>query len=132
MYGARLEEAIPDDDPAGVTSAIPVEAAGRVRTVRLFLNIRHQYLGDLQVTLTSPSGRHAVVLDRVGGNATNLRGWVDSVEVTRLFQNESAQGDWQLRVADLSVRDLGELVAWRLELGLDRQAAAPGRPPGPR
>jgi cysteine peptidase C11 family protein/proprotein convertase P-domain-containing protein len=132
LYRARVEEAIPDDDPAGVTSAIPVEAAGSVRSVRLFLNIRHDYVGDLQVVLVAPSGRHAVVLNRVGGNGRNLRGWVDSAEISRLFQGESAQGEWQLRVADLSEHDLGELTSWRLELVLGEPVLSAARPDRPR
>jgi len=130
LYRARVEEPIPDDDPVGVTSSIQVEAPGLVRSVRLFLNVRHEYVGDLQVSLVSPSGRHAVVLQRVGGNGRNLKGWVDSAEITRLFAGESARGEWQLRVADLSAHDLGELTAWRLELVLDgavRQAALSAR-----
>jgi subtilisin-like proprotein convertase family protein len=96
--------------------------------VRLFLNIRHEYVGDLQVSLRAPSGRHAVVLNRVGGNGRNLRGWVDSAEITRLFEGELARGEWLLQVSDLSTEDLGELAAWRLELVLDEAALQAQRP----
>ena len=119
IYPAPVLESIPDARPEGLLSLIAVEDEGNVHSARLFLHIAHEYVGDLKVTLTSPSGRQVVVLNRVGGNGRNVRGWVNGEEISRVFAGEGMRGDWQLRVADLSDNDVGRLISWRLELVVD-------------
>ncbi len=48
---------IPDNDPNGVSSFITVEESGTVRDIQISVAIDHSFLGDLEITLISPTGR---------------------------------------------------------------------------
>lgn len=71
--------AIPDNTPAGTSSVIALTGATlpTAADLKLRLNIRHSWVGDLRVTLTSPCGT-TLVFDRPGvpastfGNSNNL------------------------------------------------------------
>jgi subtilisin-like proprotein convertase family protein len=78
--------AIPDDDPAGATVAIPVEMQGYAARLTFSVDgtdcttgegattvgIDHTYVGDLKGTLTSPSGATATLFSGDGGGGNNL------------------------------------------------------------
>jgi hypothetical protein len=130
IYGARVRSPIPDASVAGTGSSLLVDSPGSVSAVRLYLHVRHDYVGDLQVTLASPGGRQVMVLDRAGGNRRNVRGWIASKPLTERLRGESALGEWHLHVADLAAGDEGELMAWRLELTLVDAPERAGRAPG--
>jgi Zn-dependent metalloprotease len=49
--------AIPDATPRGITSVLTLSHAGRVRSVKVGVDISHTYIGDLRVVLTAPGGR---------------------------------------------------------------------------
>ncbi|HTJ35941.1 MAG TPA: proprotein convertase P-domain-containing protein, partial [Dactylosporangium sp.] len=120
--------AIPDADAQGVVSALTLPDAGTVRALTVDVTITHPYRGDLVVTLVAPDGRAAVLHDRAGGGADNLRRAYDSASVAALAQllGTPAGGGWTLRVADLAPDDVGRLDAWSLaaEVG---PAAPPSR-----
>jgi PKD repeat protein len=69
---AAVNVAIPDADPAGITSTqtvsgIPGTTLGTdVELQTVCFQIDHTWVGDLIVTLTSPSGASVVLLDRPG------------------------------------------------------------------
>lgn len=50
-----LPQAIPDDNPAGVVSSIPVPDLAAISDVDVTLNITHPFDDDIEVTLTSPA-----------------------------------------------------------------------------
>jgi hypothetical protein len=109
----NLPIAIPDNDPIGITSTIPVTGAGDLASLALSVNITHPYRGDLLVTLISPAGTEFTVSARQGGN-------VDNIALTKLgvsaFNGEAASGTWTLKVADLGIADTGTLDSWSLTL----------------
>ncbi len=99
--------AIPDNDPAGVSSQISVDDA-RVAT-RVFINvdITHTYVGDLEIELKK--GDFAKVLRRKeGGSADDLH---TQFEVPELA-GQSLQGGYTLIVRDLARIDTGKVVRW--------------------
>jgi len=67
---------VPDNDPAGL--AIPVEiiagASEIISTLDVSIEITHSWVGDLLVTLQSPSGNEIVLLDRPGIPAVGFPG----------------------------------------------------------
>jgi hypothetical protein len=108
-FSAQVEPgaAIPDNDPAGVSSELTVEDA-RVAT-RVFINvdITHTYVGDLEIELKK--GDFAKVLRRKeGGSADDLR---TQFEVPEL-NGKPLQGAYTLIVRDLARIDTGKLVRW--------------------
>ena len=108
---------IPDNDPAGIEDTLDLTAGGSATTIALSVDIRHSFIGDLQVALVSPSGREALVHDREGGNQQDL--------VRRYTSNDNAglaalrgttiAGSWRLRVRDVAPVDQGELRGWTLD-----------------
>lgn len=111
---------IPDNTPAGITSAIAVNGSGAVRAIKVGVDITHTYIGDLRVELVGPAGRSAVLHDRSGHDRDNLIATYTSAAQAGLagFVGQSVQGAWTLRVADLAGRDVGKLNRWELEITL--------------
>ncbi|MCW3171830.1 S8 family serine peptidase [Shewanella subflava] len=115
--------AIPDDDSAGISSTINVPDNVTVFGLTASVDISHTWIGDLVVTLTSPTGTESVLHNREGGNADNIvKSWDLSV-----FNGEMAMGDWTLSVSDNVGADVGTLNNWGLTItGLgDAAPAAP-------
>jgi subtilisin-like proprotein convertase family protein len=95
-----LTAAIPDNLAAGVTRTFNLAATNlRVEHVTLKLSATHTARGNLQITLTSPSGMSstlAAVRPDINDNYSNwtfssVRNW-----------GENSAGTWTLKVADLS------------------------------
>jgi subtilisin-like proprotein convertase family protein len=106
-----LPLAIPDNDSIGITSSLLVSGNGSIASLSLSLSITHPFIGDLSVTLISPSGTPFSVSNRVGGSA-------DNIVLTNLpisaFNGQTAAGTWRLVVQDLAPADVGSLVSWSL------------------
>lgn len=125
--------AIPDDDADGVNDQIEVPQQGRLRALRVDVDVPHTFIGDLRVVLTSPAGTLVVLHDRNGGSANDLRRAynVDSTPALAALAGERIQGTWTLRVQDLAGADTGRLERWALAFELESSAvieleAAPG------
>lgn len=111
---------IPDNDPRGIGSQLPVTGSGRVRDITVDVDITHSWIGDLRVSLVAPSGREVVLHDRSGHSADNIRTRYDTGNAPALAEfsqhEENIEGVWTLRVADLAQRDVGKLNRWGLEI----------------
>lgn len=112
---------IPDNQAAGVVSILTVPQSGRLTQLAVSLDIAHPYIGDLQVSLTSPTGSTVILHNRTGASADNIIKTYTSADTPALagLVGQQAQGDWRLKVADLAARDVGTLRFWRLDLGLE-------------
>ena len=125
--------AIPDNTPQGVSSTLRVDRAGSVSGLRISVDVRHTYIGDLRVMLTAPDNQRITLHDRSGGSADDIRKTYDPAttsDLTRLI-GVGAQGDWTLTVVDIAAADVGTLKSWKLELTLAesdpfRGASEPG------
>lgn len=116
--------AIPDNQPVGVISTLRVPQAGVVSRLAVAVDITHPYIGDLQVKVTSPGGKTALLHNRTGASADNIVKTYTSEDTPVLdgLLGEQAQGDWRLQVADLAGADIGTLRHWRLDLSLETPA----------
>ena len=110
--------AIPDSNPAGVSSTISIGETGVVKQLKLSLDITHTYIGDLIVELTGPGGQKAILHNRTGAGTDNLVTSYDSMLLDALatFVGLSVQGDWVLRVQDVAGQDVGKLNRWMLDV----------------
>ncbi|MFN0145955.1 MAG: S8 family serine peptidase [Dehalococcoidia bacterium] len=119
IFAVRQDVPIPDLGTAMLS--VDVADARAVKALRVAVDIRHTYRGDLVVTLMPPAGAgNPVVLhDRAGGSSDDLVLVYDSLRVPALgqFTNRSAQGKWSLEVRDRAARDIGTLK--KLELQID-------------
>jgi subtilisin family serine protease/subtilisin-like proprotein convertase family protein len=111
---------IPDFPRPGITSTIDVGASGRIAGVEVSIDLKHSWIGDLQVTLTSPAGTRAVLHNRSGGSQDDIRRTFSLADTPALgaFTNQEARGIWTLAVVDRAARDTGRLERWALEFSL--------------
>lgn len=114
--------AIPD--LGRVESSIAIPDSLKLTSGKVKVEIPHTYVGDLVVTLTSPSGKKVTLQDRKGGSAANLMAEFDLAA----FAGEDTRGAWKLGVEDKASRDVGRLARWSLAL-TGTTAARPPEPP---
>lgn len=109
---------IPDNDPRGISDSLVTTRSGVIKELEVSVDITHTWIGDLRVTLTSPSGTTAVIHQRSGGSRDNLIERYDTAATPALaaFIGESGLGSWTLSVSDHAGRDLGKLNAWGLRV----------------
>lgn len=115
-----LEEApgthVPDASPAGVARSLATAATGTVGSVEVTVDISHPWIGDLRLTLRSPSGDQVVLHDQAGGSTANLRETYTAATTPGLgtLAGKPIAGNWQLGVADLAASDVGKLNRWKV------------------
>jgi subtilisin-like proprotein convertase family protein len=115
---------IPDNKPEGISSAIALSQAGKVKSLKVGVDITHTYVGDLQVEVQAPSGKKVMLHDRLGRAQRNLQQTYSFASTPALaaLGGESLQGNWRLTVRDLASRDVGRLNRWNLEIEYESTA----------
>ena len=111
---------IPDNKAAGISDFLTISRLGNVTELEVWVDITHTWIGDLKVTLTSPSGTNVVLHDRSGGRQDNLIKLydIDILPSISVFLDSKGTGDWRLSVSDNEGRDTGKLNAWGLRVKL--------------
>jgi hypothetical protein len=109
-----LPRDIPDGDPIGVTSSLPVTGDGGVASLALSLRIAHPFPPELLVTLISPAGTQLPITELAGDPIAG--GVAINDQQLSAFNGQSAAGIWTLAVQDLAVGDIGTLDAWSLSI----------------
>lgn len=118
-----------------VSSTITIPDQGPVRSLRLRLNGTHTFPGDIDATLTSPSGTTRTLFSRICGTADNFNLYLGDDAVDPItcpatdasilrtpledfaaFDGEPTGGNWTLTITDHSLNDSGTLAAWSLEI----------------
>jgi subtilisin-like proprotein convertase family protein/subtilisin family serine protease len=127
---------IPDNNATGATSSIVASNIGIVSRVRVRVSITHTWVGDLSLSLISPSGTSIPLATNWGGTGDNfVNTWFDDAATlpissgvppfTGTFRPETplstlagqnANGTWQLKVVDNAAGDTGTINNWTLEL----------------
>ncbi|MFI8401113.1 S8 family peptidase [Streptomyces sp. NPDC085463] len=87
---------------SGVTGNAPA-------ALKVGVDIKHTYIGDLKVDLVAPDGSVYTLHNRTGGSADNI---VQTYTVNA--SSEVANGVWKLRVNDNASQDSGKIDAWNL------------------
>ena len=124
-YENNTSIAIPDNNPAGITSVITVADEGVVFGTDVSVNITHTWRGDLIVTLTSPEGTEHTLHNRDGGSADDL---IETWTVSS-FNGEDMTGDWTLFVSDNAAADTGTLNSWGMVISAASDSEpVPGEP----
>ena len=124
-----VPQAIPDYQT--ITNDISIAAGAEIDEVRVFVDISHTFIGDLEVEVTSPQGTAVLLHDRSGSGTDDIYGTygvdLTSAEALSALDAESSAGTWTLRVSDLAGGDVGTLNDWSLEIcGRSIEAAPPG------
>ena len=101
-------------DFATVTSQVVIGGTPLlVDRVDIAVNISHTYIGDLTVTLTSPSGTTSTLVNRPGNGGASQDNIVFTLESVQ-FWGELSNGTWTLKVSDGASTDTGILNSWTL------------------
>ncbi len=112
VYPSDQALAIPDNDPAGVSSTIDVPDAGTVAGLSVTVDITHPYRGDLEIALAHPDGTPAGVLAADSGSGADVR----QTFALSVFNGKDAAGAWKLTVIDHAAQDAGTLNRWSLSI----------------
>ena len=132
-----LPQDIPDDDLGGIISEIEITEDLLVERLRVHINdLEHTFLGDLDISLESPSGTVVQLLSGACNGSENIvnaifddtgveiecqfdpgiTGVVRPFQPLSEFTGESTRGIWKLRVVDSWEDDFGALNDWSLEI----------------
>ena len=108
---------IPDNQPAGVSDVISLAQSGRVTTLTIEIDITHTYIGDLQATVKSPSGKTAILHNKEGWSQDDLKKTYTSENLPALatLLGEGVAGNWELHIKDTARKDTGRLNRWSIE-----------------
>jgi subtilisin-like proprotein convertase family protein len=106
-----VNAALPDNNTTGLTRTVAVGPSFQVEAVELILNVDHNYIGDLAVELTSPSGTNSILTkkrpdsqdDFVNYVLTSFRNW-----------DEDSAGTWTVKISDQSAGTTGTWQNFRL------------------
>ena len=109
---------IPDNNPSGIERTLTITESGQVKEISVSVDITHTYIGDLLVSLVSPSGTNVALHQRAGGSADNLIATYTAATTPGLqaLRGQALQGAWKLKVADLEAVDVGKLNRWGLKI----------------
>ncbi|WP_330301159.1 S8 family peptidase [Streptomyces sp. NBC_00503] len=99
------------NDNATVDSTITVSGVtgNAPATLKVGVDIKHTYIGDLKVDLVAPDGSVYTLSNRAGGSTDNI---IQTFTVNA--SSEVANGVWTLRVNDNANADTGKIDAWNL------------------
>ena len=110
--------AIPDNNPAGVTRTFAVtKSMSEVIYARVELVLTHTYIGDIQVTLTSPGGFTSTLIASDGAFSQSLTNQRMRFLTYRNMTESSTTGNWTLQVSDVLGGDTGTLQSAKLVVG---------------
>ena len=131
---------IPDNSSIGVSSIINITNNKIITDVNVTVNAPHEWVGDLTLTLMSPSGTEVLLSANNGDEGLNYTNTVfddqaDSPIVSgtapftgvflpqgslSILNNEESYGYWILKAVDGGPEDLGSIQSWNLEIcGVD-------------
>jgi len=116
-----INETIPDNDIQGLVDKLYVERKGALKSLKLGVNISHPYVGDLSLTIESPSGTRVELLESSDNQAQNLTRTFEASGPLKKFFGEKVEGEWILNVVDGAKRDIGKLHSWELVFSLEEE-----------
>lgn len=108
-----LNLSIPDNNTTGVSHTLNVSSTNfRVEHVAVTMTATHTFVGDLDITLTSPSGMTSKLVRQIWDDSNNMNWTFGSVR----HWGENATGSWTLKVCDRAASDTGTLTGFTLKL----------------
>ncbi|QES49969.1 serine protease [Streptomyces venezuelae] len=100
------------NDHTTVESPVTVSgvAGNAPAALKVAVDIKHTYIGDLKVDLIAPDGTAYTLHNRSGGSTDNI-----NQTYTVNASSEVANGTWKLRVNDNANIDTGKIDLWSVE-----------------
>ena len=109
---------IPDNKPEGIHSFVDVAERGKIKSIKVFVDIVHSWISDLQVELEVPSGDQIMLHDKEGEDGDDIDETYssDSKESLQVLLGKPFTGNWTLHIKDMEPRDTGRLNEWGFEI----------------
>lgn len=127
---------IPDNNSTGISSVINYGINKIITDVNVTVNVTHPWIGDLTLTLISPSGTSVLLVASRNDDGDNYTNTIfDSEAEVSIssgiapftgvfkpqgslsnFNNEESLGNWTLKVIDEGPDDIGKILNWSLEI----------------
>lgn len=104
---------IPDNNATGVTRNVTASGSFSVESVELVLNATMTYVGDLKITLTSPSGSQSLLAVNRADPTDN---YVNYVFTSVRHWDEPVAGTWTINIADLAAQDVATWTNYEFRL----------------
>ncbi|MEK7953715.1 S8 family serine peptidase [Luteolibacter soli] len=109
-----LSVSVPDNNATGITRSFAFSGANlRVEQATVTLTANHANRGELEVTLTSPSGTVSRLAEKHNDGASNYTDWTFS---SVRHWGENSAGTWTLKIADRTSGTTGTLSAASITL----------------
>ena len=135
-------------DQSVLIDSIFISDSRQVRDVNVSLDINHNFISDLTVSLVGPQGQEVRLFGGIGADADDILGAVFDSDATQsitsvtaadapftgtwrpqetldVYDNSSAQGVWQLVIRDTKGNDVGSLLGWSLDFVLENDIFGP-------
>jgi subtilisin-like proprotein convertase family protein len=105
MVNLPIPDAIQDDlTPGSLSATFDLSISGMLEEIEIWLDVSHDYRGDLQATLTSPLGTTSRLMYRNYWDPGEKLEWTFT---SNAFWGEDPVGEWTLTVEDWYLTDLG-------------------------
>ena len=102
---------IPDNTGEIVYSNTTVTDAIQIENIDVIVDLPHTFRGDMNLTLTSPSGTRSILAEKHGDGGNNFNNWRFG---TVHHWGEDSRGEWSLSLEDQGNGDSGTLNDWEL------------------
>ncbi|MBX3473353.1 MAG: S8 family serine peptidase [Planctomycetes bacterium] len=124
--------AIPDNDANGLIRTLSVSNSGTLKGVRVYLDIRHQARGNLEIMLEHPDGTQVLLEGTDSATTDDLIAIMPDTrqhnsDVTALI-GKTANGAWKVHIRDKAAGNTGTLEFLSLEVETSAPTA-PNTPP---
>lgn len=92
---------------------------GKVTAAEAEVEIDHPIIGDLIVSIVSPSGQEIVVHNRTGGSQKTLKAHYTSTDLAG-FKGDDSGGTWTLKVKNFDSSDTGIVKHWKIKFNYEQ------------
>jgi subtilisin-like proprotein convertase family protein len=118
VASSDVPRAVGDHQTVESTLAFPSDL--EISSIDVYVDLLHTYIGDVHVSVRSPSGTPVALHSRSGGSSDNILGWYDDTlfpaEALHRVRGEHAAGTWRLRVEDGVPSNTGNLRNWSVKV----------------
>lgn len=135
-------------DQSVLIDSIVVSDSREVRDVNVTVNINHDFVSDLSVSVVGPQGQEVQLFNGIGASADDVTAAVFDDAASRsilsataadapftgswrpqgdlsVFNQNPAAGVWQLVIRDTKGNDIGSLLGWSLDFVLENDIFGP-------
>lgn len=106
--------------PEQLTSTQECRFNGRVTQAEAEVELEHPLIGDLVISVVSPSGREVILHDRVGGSQQMINKKWSTASLSD-FVGEPTLGTWTLKIKSFHSSTTGTLKHWKIRFHYERE-----------